>query len=136
MATAEEALRARLVAVAGITALVGSSPARVYPVKLPQSATLPAITYQRISTVRENAMGADPGIARARFQVTSWATSYSGVKALSEAVRAGLQRYDGTSAAVVVLDTFLDTEIDLFGEDEEEAGIHAVAQDYTMIHRE
>lgn len=133
MAVAEEALRARLVAVAGVTALVSS---RVYPVKLPQSATLPAVTYQRISTVREGAMGADSDIVRVRVQVTSWADSYSGVKSLSEAVRAALQRYSGTSAAVDVRDCFLDSELDLYGEDESEAGVHAVAQDFILIHRE
>lgn len=133
MAVVEEALKARLAAVAGVTALVVS---RVYPVKLPQSATLPALTYQRISTARENAMGADPGIARTRLQVTTAATSYSGAKAVTEAVRAALQRYSGTSAGVVVLDVFLDNETDLFSEEEDEAGVFLVAQDFIVIHRE
>lgn len=133
MAVAEQALYARLAAVAGVTALVST---RIYPVKLPQNATLPAVTYQRVSTSRAGAMGADPGVAWARIQVTSWATSYSGLKSLSEAVRAALQRYSGSSGGVTVLDVTLDSELDLYGEDESEAGVFAVAQDFTVIHRE
>lgn len=133
MAVVEEAVKARLAAVAGVTALIST---RVYPVKLPQSATLPAVTYQRVSTIRENAMGADPGVARTRLQVTSAATSYSALKGVTEAVRAALQRYSGTIGGVVVLDVFLDNETDLFGEEENDAGVYLTAQDFIVIHRE
>lgn len=133
MASAEEALYARMSGYAGLTALVST---RVYPVKLPQDCTYPAVTYQRISTIREVAHGADPGIARTRLQVTSAATTYSGVKAVTAQVRAALQRYDDAAASVAVLDTFLENEVDLFSEEEDDAGVYLVAQDFTVIHRE
>lgn len=133
MPVVEEAVKARLGAVSGVTSLIST---RVYPVKLPQSATLPAVTYQRVSTIRENAMAADPGVARTRLQVTCAADSYSGLKAVTEAVRAALQRYRGTVGGVVVLDVFLDNETDLFGEEENDAGVYLTAQDFIVIHRE
>lgn len=133
MALAEEAVYARLTAHAGTAALVG---ARVYPLKLPQTPTLPAVTYQRISATRESAMGSDTGITRARFQVTSHAASYSGVKALAEQVRQALQRYSGTSATVTVHDCFLENEIDLFDQDDALAGHYPVAQDFIVIYGE
>lgn len=133
MATAEESLVARLEAVSGVTDLVST---RIYPDKLPQSATLPAITYQRISTIRETAMGNDTGIARARFQVTSFAATYAALKGVTEAVRAALQRFRGASGGVTVDDCFLENELDLYSGDEDEAGVYAVAQDFIWIHRE
>jgi hypothetical protein len=133
VASAEEALTARLAAVVGVTTLIST---RAYPVKLPQIPTLPAVTYQRISTVQESAMGVDTTIVRVRFQINSYAASYSAVKALAAAVKAALKRFSGTSATVAVLDTFADSEEDLYGQAESDARIYGVRQDFIMCHRE
>lgn len=133
MAVAEQAIVARLEAVSGVTDLAST---RIYPVKLPQSATLEAITYQRVSTRRGHLMGTDDGIAYTRVQVTSWAETYSEAKALAEAVRVALQRFSGTVGGLEVLDVMAEAELDLYGDDESDSGVHAVAQDFTVIHRE
>ena len=71
MAEIEEAVYSRLTATGAVTALVGSgSAARIYPNKIPQEATLPAVAYQRVSTRRVKAHAAPTGLARVRVQVT------------------------------------------------------------------
>lgn len=75
-----------------IAAAVG---ARVYPLRLPQAPTYPAITYQRISTMRERPISASAWRAQARFQVDCWADSYGVARQLGDAVRARLDGYMG-----------------------------------------
>lgn len=130
MAEPEEAVFARLQAVSGVTDLVG---VRVYPQLLPQRATKPAVTYQRISADRESAMGADIDLVWARMQISSWAATYSEAKALARQVRLALQRWGGTAAGVVVDEVFILNEIDRY---EDEVEIHRVIQDFKMWYRE
>lgn len=99
MATIEEALRAILTANAGVTAIVST---RVYPVVIPQAATLPAVAYQRISATREHNLGGPGGLTRVRFQLTMAAATYAAMKALANAVRVALDGYRGTVSGVFV----------------------------------
>ena len=62
----QAALRARLVAAAPVTALVGS---RIYWVDRPQASALPAITLQTISDDRPQHMKGFIGLNPARVQV-------------------------------------------------------------------
>lgn len=70
----EAALRAHLVADAGLAPLVGQ---RIYPQQLPQKPALPAVTYRRVSTVptqhRDNPYARH---RRARYQFDCWAGDY------------------------------------------------------------
>ena len=111
MAKVEEALHSRMKGFAGLTALVGT---RIYPLKLPQDPTYPAVTFAKVSGPRERAMGADPGVVRSRHQVDSWSEDYDEAKSVSEQVRLALQRFNGTEASVVIHDIYLDNELDLF----------------------
>lgn len=45
---------------------------RVYRKRLPQSVTVPALTYQRISTVRGYELSADDELPTSRMQVDVW----------------------------------------------------------------
>jgi len=109
--TIEEGLYSRLQAVAGVTALVST---RVYPLLVPQEASLPAIAYQRISGPRETAHDGPSGLAFARMQVTCIGSSYSSAKGVSEAVRAALDGQSGTWGSTVVGACFLDDESDIW----------------------
>jgi len=61
---------------------------RVYPLNIPQEATLPAVAYQRISGGRELTHGGpQQGLLRARLQVTITAVNYDEVKAAAAAIR-------------------------------------------------
>lgn len=108
-----KAIHARLKAHTGTAALVES---RIYPLRLPQGPTYPAIRYQVISTPRTHLMGdtADASIqAHARVQVDCYDETYAGVRALAEQVRLALSRWSGTAGGVTVEVVFLDDERDL-----------------------
>lgn len=126
----EDALYTRLTTHAGLSALIGT---RAYPTLLPEKPTLPAVRYRRISGPRESAMGVDLGIAHARFQLDSFAATYTGARDVAAQVRAALQRYRATVGGVEILDIFVENELHLY---EDELKIHQVLQDYRVHHRE
>ena len=66
-----------------VVSLVGT---RVYPLKLPAQAVMPAITYQRISGPKPIATQADEGPTHARIRFNCWASTYEGANALAGAV--------------------------------------------------
>jgi hypothetical protein len=74
-----------------ISALIGD---RVYPVRLPQGVTLPAVTYQRVAG-GEDLTHSGAGPARALVQVDCWANGYDAALTLAAAVRAALAGHRG-----------------------------------------
>jgi hypothetical protein len=92
----ETGMRARLLASPGVTGLVDT---RIYPKRLPQGAPLPAIVYERISRMAENFHGGPPSLIHPRVQVTSFAGTYDGAKALARATRLALDGYSGPLGA-------------------------------------
>lgn len=99
MADSEKAVRTRLTAHSGVSALVGT---RVWYSALPQDPTLPAITVQEITGVPEPVMGNDTGHVRGMIQVDAWDATRNGCKALGEQVRDALQRHAGTHDSSVL----------------------------------
>jgi len=130
MSLVEEALVTRLTSVAALTALVGS---RISPLRAPENEPVPYVVYQRIAGTREQAFGADPGLTRARFQVSAWDASYSGVKAVQDQLRLALERWRGTVSGVEVLDTFIESDLD---DHEPEPERYGSMLDITVIYRE
>ncbi len=122
----EEQLSAYLSSAMLTSAIIGD---RVYPSRLPQGVTLPAVTYRKISGMREYTQSGPAGIAQPRFQVTCWADSYLLSKQLANAVRQDLEG----SARQVGDALFLQNEIDLY---EPEAQIDTVVLDFLIGHRE
>lgn len=129
--TAEAAVFNLLSNHAGVSGLVGS---RIYPVKLPQDPTYPALTYFRVSGLRHSVMCNDTGIVEKRIQISSWADSYAGVNALAEQVRDAMQRTSGTFAGVEIIDTFMDGDGPEIWEDEVSA--YQAITDCNVIYRE
>lgn len=126
MAELEEAIYSRLTAASAVTAITST---RIYPNKIPQEATLPAIGYQRVSARRVKAHAAPTGLARARVQVTCVARTYSEVKALATAVRKALEGVMGTVGGATVQGSWLETDADEYGDAE---GLHSVRQDFMV----
>ena len=83
----ETGLRAALIADAGVTAIVSS---RIYPEIMPHDVTYPAISYQRISTVRSQFLTGVDDHTQIRIQIDCWDDSYSGVKSLAAAVKSAI----------------------------------------------
>lgn len=119
--TAEELVVARLGATPSVTGLVG---ARIYPMQMPQGTVLPAVTYQRISTVRAQGFAGSLGLADPRIQIDAWAETYPVAKALGHAVRQALDGYTAPGVAALILD-----ERDLI---DAEGRRHRVSQDFSL----
>jgi len=129
----DEAIFSRLSNYAGLTALVGTSPAGIFPVIAPQDVARPFVVFQKISNERISAMGSDTDIARARFQFTSYAETHEGARDVGKQVRLALQRYSGVVATVTIDDIFIENELDDY---DPETLLHSKVQDFEVIHRE
>lgn len=91
----EDVLKAALLADAAVAALVGT---RVWPARLPQTATLPAVVFQRVATVPSSPALSNPvGPTRARVQMSCWATTFGGARELGDAVMHALNGWSGTT---------------------------------------
>jgi hypothetical protein len=129
VSTLEEALVLQLQNDAGVSALVST---RIYPLVVPQDATLPAIAYQRISGPRAYSHSGPTGAVQARMQITSVASDYSGAKALSAAVRSAMRSFRGTGGLdvdAVFEENESDTWMDRFN-------MPVVRQDFLIHYRE
>lgn len=91
--------------------------ARVYPVLLVQSPELPAVVYQRISTVRDHSHDGPVGLVSARFQFSCWAESYAEAKALAADLRVALDGFKGTVAGTRIDGIFSAGEHDDFDQE-------------------
>jgi hypothetical protein len=76
-----------LIGTPGVQMLVGS---RVYPAKLPEKITLPAVAYQMSLDTAVNSLSGDSGLDIFRLEVACWATSYAGAQDVAKAVREAL----------------------------------------------
>jgi hypothetical protein len=129
----EEAIYSKLTGDAGVSALVST---RVYPNVVPQDIAMPAVAYQRISTVRDMAHDGPLGIAHARFQFTISASSYSSARNVANAIRAAVDGVSGTwggEGGVVIEASWVENEVDGYNQAGEE---QVVRMDVLVIHQE
>lgn len=130
----ETGLRTHLINDTDVAALVANSDSpttyRIYPLRLPQGYTLPAISYQRISADRTHTLSGPIGRVWPRFQVDCWAESYSTVRDLADKVRLALDGHKGSMGGESnVGGVHLMGEHDLF---EEATEIHRVTLDFSI----
>ena len=130
--TIEGALLARLTEYTDLTALVST---RVYAVQMPQRVTLPAVSFQRISAVREQAMGGRAKPTHARYQVSAWGATFDAARDVAQQVVAALDRYGGTLDSTVIQQIFVENDFDLFEPDVGDNGTYHVPTDF-MVHFE
>ena len=90
-----------------------SASGRVYP-ELPQGVTFPAIRYQRVATIRQQALNSTVGVTEATMQVDCMAESYSEAKTLADEVRVLLHGYSGAWSTLVCRNIHLQSENDFF----------------------
>jgi len=108
----ETGIVAHLQADGTVSGLVGT---RIYPMQIPQEATLPALAYQVISGRPTYSHGGDSGPEWCRVQITCHAGTYEAVKALAAAVRAALSGAAGAMDDVTVQGTFVENDRDGWG---------------------
>jgi hypothetical protein len=135
-ATIEEGLKARLLGVAGVVALIVD---RVYAIRLPQTVTTPAVTIQRISTPRLHShdTSGSTGTAHPRVQIDAWAGTAASAKAVTDQVRAALNGYRGTvtvgTKTVIIQAALINDERASF---EPDSGLYRTSADYVVWHTE
>jgi hypothetical protein len=96
MATIEQALVSYLSGYAELSALISG---RVYNRRIPQGATIPCLTFFRVSTPRTHTMqtsGASGDLATPRFQFDAWASSPGMAKDITDQLRAALNGKTGS----------------------------------------
>ena len=107
MAEVEEALYTALADDATVSGIVG---ARIYPHAAAPDAVVPYIAYERISSVRPQAMQTEPGNVRARFEFRFVESTPIKARTLGKAGRDVLNRHQAPSGTPVIDDIFLDGE--------------------------
>lgn len=83
----DSAIYGKLTGTAGISNLVST---RVYPVLAPAGASMPAITYQRISTVEYTSHDGPSGLVRARYEIVAWSSTNVAARTLADLIRVTL----------------------------------------------
>jgi len=109
----EAALIAKLLATAGVTALVST---RINWSRRPQGAALPAIVLHRVSGTPDVHHAGASGLVVSRVQVDCWGASYGSAKAVARAVEATITAQTFTQGAtrfdVILIDSERDDSTD------------------------
>lgn len=125
--TIAEVIRAKLIANTALATLVGQ---RIYPMKLPQTPTYPAITYQRVAGGHQG----DIGVSSPDFQFDCWASGYSEAETLSKTICAALERESFISNGYEIIKcTLTRTPMDLY---DSTVGKYRVSLDFKITYRE
>ena len=93
--------------------VAGLVTARIYPVYIPESATLPCITYQVTGKTDVNCAGGQTPLVEGSAQITCFATTYLGAVALADAVRSAVGGYSGTAGGTVIQAIFVTDQGDI-----------------------
>lgn len=99
---------------------------RIYPVILPQGATFPAITYNRVAVSRVHALTGYTGLESAIVQIDCWAETYAAAKELARKARLAMQGAETFNARP-------EGDRDLF---EDEAEIYRISSDFECWNEE
>lgn len=114
-------LYSRLTTHAGTSALIST---RCYPLTLPQKPTLPALVYQQISSAPNQGTST---LHRDRYQISCWASTYSGAVALATQVQSALEEHTDTDQTPYLKMTYRVNSLDDYDPDDE---LYRVILDY------
>jgi len=104
----ETALKTYLLAYAGLTALIAD---RLEPEELPQGFALPAVTYIKISDVKDHTLTGQLAVESPYFQFTVFASTKAGARAVANQLKAALNDYSGTLSTIVIQHIRLENEM-------------------------
>lgn len=81
---------------------------RIYPMRLPQRAVLPAIVYQEVSPGIEYTQSGESGVKEPRYQLDCWAANEFAAKMLALSVRMAISNYNGAMGNEQVFAAYID----------------------------
>lgn len=95
---------------------------RVYPLVMPQAATIPAVVYTRIANNAQNVLEGGSTLDQVRIQIDTYATTFAECRNIADQVRSAIEGIKGT----------LQTEQDFW---EVEVNYYRISQDYYIWER-
>lgn len=106
----------------------------VYPTRLPQDVTLPAVMYRKISGQRIRSVDGPSKLARPRFELNAYSESYTAAKNLANELRGLLDGFRGViGAGTIVQNIIFDNDQDSFDDD---TGYERIIIDVIIWHQE
>jgi len=135
----EKALVSLLSTDSDVNAQVGS---KIFPIFVPNGQSLPAITYQEVSGVRDNVMAGASGLVQARFQINCWTKTYRAARELADLVRLALnpdgddypKTVEGTEVQAIML--LNENDVPSIHSDNEELSGHGKMLDFSVWFKE
>ena len=85
---------------------------RVYPKRLPQGVTLPAVTYLKVSPGIVYHSAGQSSLEMPRYQFNCWGATYLQAKALADELKARLSGFQGQMGTKTVTAAFIEGERD------------------------
>jgi hypothetical protein len=86
--------------------IINIAAARIYPIRLPADAPVPAVVYTIDDISPEKSMDGETGLDRVIIEITCWAKAYLTAHSLADAVRTAF----GSAGIGVMTGTLQDTE--------------------------
>lgn len=126
MSSTVEVVRAALVASSQVSGVVG---ARIYPMRMPQNVTFPAVVLGEVSNVPANTLAGEAGttLTTTRLQVDVYAKTYSEAASVADLVDAALTRL-----RTPALTAWREVSRDLF---DDELSLHRRSTDFSVWRR-
>lgn len=105
------AIRAMLLESAAVASLVSQ---RIYPLILPQHATMEAITYRFQEDQADITFDGQGQFQQLQAEIDCWADDYDSMQALSSVVKAALKNYTGNPAGVEVQQVYVESSVPVY----------------------
>lgn len=127
----EEGLYAKVTGTNGVSTLISN---RLYPLAIPQEATLPAAAYAVVQSDAQEYLGQPAGTWVTRIEVSCWARTYAAARAVARAIRAAVDhQVSGWTGCTVTGARISQGERDAYNP---ETGEYEAALEITVTHKE
>lgn len=104
----EDAFTAHLLAQTNLTALIDR---RLFPEEIPQGTKLPAVSFIKISDIKDHTYSGQSKLEQPMFQFTVFASKKSEARAISNQIKNTLCDYTGTIGGIFVQYIRLENEL-------------------------
>jgi len=110
----------------------------LYPNRLPQNATYPAVVYKRVTGGHGHTIAGGAAYASSLFQFSIFSPNYSDILSHSHTLRNALQGYEGQIGAVKIFAVSAGNETDLFENPKhgDDIGLFHRAFDFLITYQE
>ena len=131
----EEALIDLLKGHAALTAIIGTSPARIYWMRAPQNTVRPYVVMQVISSIPDVAHSGPTGIIASRVQIDIYGDTYGAAKAVARAITGRLSGFRGLRLSITFDGIFKAGERDDFEDSASTDKLFRTSMDFFVWHK-